>query len=322
MTNHRKADGTVGHERRIIVLNELISVIVPVYNVAPYLEKCIDTIISQSYYELEILLIDDGSTDDSGKICDAYKAIDSRVSVIHQDNRGLSAARNIGIDNAHGNWLFFVDSDDILRDDAIEALYQTAKFNGVKMVVGDYQEFETYIEFKDSQDFNVETLSVEEALKELIINQPGRWVTVWAKIYDRKLFDGIRFPLGRVYEDTYIMHLLLEKAGRIAKLNHKIYGYRQSQNSIMGTYGLSKINDLYTAYLLRIDFLRKNRYFDLYQQQKNLMEWKLHEKYMKADKVEKKEWCKIYRKYYFNNFGSFTWKYRIIGFVNCVLHKM
>ena len=214
---------------------------------------------------MEILLIDDGSTEDSGKICDAYKAIDSRVSVIHQDNRGLSAARNIGIDNAHGSWLFVVDSDDILRDDAIEALYQTAKFNGVKMVVGDYQEFETYIEFKDSQDFNVETLSVEEPLTELIINQPGRCVTVWAKIYDRKLFDGIRFPLGRVYEDTYIMHLLLEKAGRIAKLNHKIYGYRQSQNSIMGTYGLSKINDLYTAYLLRIDFLRKNRYFDLYQ---------------------------------------------------------
>ena len=304
------------------VLNELISVIIPIYNTENYLEECIDSICAQTYDKLEIILVNDGSTDYSEQICKEYASKDNRINVISKKIGGLSDARNVGIDISHGNWLVFVDSDDVLCDDAIEVLYQTAKSQGTKMVVGDYQEFDTYVNFMYDRNYNVETLSVEDALKELIIKQPARWVTAWAKIYDRKLFEEIRFPVGRIYEDTYVMHLLLEKAECIAKLEYKIYCYRQSPNSIMGTYGLTKIDDLYTAYLLRIDFLREHGYSILYQQQKEWLEWILHHKYMEADKIEKKEWCKIYRKYYRSNFWTFTWKYRIIGFANCILHKM
>lgn len=301
---------------------ELISVIIPVYNTENFLKECLDSVCAQTYEKLEIILINDGSTDYSEQICNEYANKDNRIKVINKKNTGPSDTRNIGIDISRGNWLVFVDSDDILCDDAIEVLYRTAKCKGTKMVVGDYQEFDTYVNFENDRNFNVEVLSVEDALEELLINQSGRWVTTWAKIYDRNLFEEIRFPVGRIYEDTYVMHLLFEKAGRIAKLDYKLYCYRQSSNSIMGVYGFNKIDDLYTAYLLRMDFLREHNYLALYQQQKDLLEWRLHHKYMEANNIVKKEWCKIYRKYYRSNFGTFTWKYRIIGFANCILHKM
>lgn len=308
--------------RGLILEYELISVIIPIYNTENYLKECLDSVCAQTYEKLEIILINDGSTDRSEQICKKYASKDNRIKVISKKNGGISDARNVGIDISHGNWLVFVDSDDVLCDDAIEVLYQTAKSQGTKMVVGDYQEFETYVDFEHYRNYCVEMLSIEDALEELIIKQPARWVTMWAKIYDRNLFEGIRFPVGRIYEDTYVMHLLIAKAGRIAKLEYKIYFYRQSTNSIMRTYELTWFDDLYMAYLFRLDFLRKHDYLNLYQQQKAWLEWMMHHKYMEANKIEKKEWCKIYRKYYRSNFWTFTWKYRIIGFVNCILHKM
>lgn len=304
------------------LLKELVSVIIPVYNAENFLEKCLDSVCIQTYDNLEIILVNDGSTDHSGQICNEYARKDKRIKVINKKNTGISDTRNVGINISRGNWLVFVDSDDVLRENAIEVLYQTAKAKGVKMVVGDYQEFDIDAKFENDRNYNVEMLSVEDALEELIIKQPERWVTMWAKIFDQNLFEGIRFPLGRIYEDTYVMHLLLEKAGCIAKLDYKVYCYRQLSNSIMGTYGMNKIDDLYTAYLLRTDFLRKHNYLTLYQQQKDLLEWNLHHRYMESDKIMQKELCEVYRKYYRKNFWSFTWKYRIVGFANCILHKM
>ena len=179
-------------------LKELVSVIIPVYNTENFLEECLDSVCTQTYDKLEIILVNDGSTDYSEQICNEYAGKDNRIKVINKKNTGISDTRNVGICSSHGNWLVFLDSDDVLRDDAIEVLYRTAKYKGTKMVVGDYQEFDTYVNFENDRNFNVEVLSVEDTLEELLIKQPGRWVTTWAKIYDRNLFEEIRFPVGQI----------------------------------------------------------------------------------------------------------------------------
>ena len=194
----------------VIKMQELISVIVPVYNASPYLVECIESITNQTYSNLEILLINDGSTDISGGICDEYAKKDSRIIVFHQNNQGLSAARNKGIENAVGQYLIFVDSDDVLRAEAITILYDAVKKMNVKMGVGNY--CRDISEFCNIQRYDITKISTEEALEKLIIEDPARWVTACWKIYHKSLFEGIRYPLGRIYEDTYVMHMLLENA--------------------------------------------------------------------------------------------------------------
>lgn len=216
---------------------ELVSVIIPVYNVFSYLSQCVDSVISQTYQTIEIILVDDGSTDESGKICDDYARKDKRISVIHQKNGGLSAARNTGIKNANGKYIFFVDSDDCIAKDTIEKMVSNQKVNNADVVICNFK-------YMNSND-NAKTES--NLLRKSYTNWDTH--TFWNyyfqsqysfiftiacnKLYKRRLLDNLRFPVGKLNEDDYFANSLFFKKLKINYINDELYVYRQRENSIM-----------------------------------------------------------------------------------------
>lgn len=209
---------------------ELVSIIVPVYNVENYLEKCIQSICSQTYKNLEIILSDDGSTDQSGKICDKYACMDSRIKVIHKKNGGLSDARNAGIAIATGRYYMFVDSDDFIAPDTAENLYSAAITHHCEIAVCNMVRiFEdgTTEPFYNPTDKLI-VLDNEQRFETL--NQPS----VCNKLFLADLFKGIRFPKGKFYEDTFVYHELAYKAKIIVLTGYNGYYYLSRKDSILG----------------------------------------------------------------------------------------
>ena len=211
-----------------------ISVIVPIYNVCEYLDRVITSLIDSTYKNLEIILIDDGSTDDSGKICDKYKSIDKRIKVIHKKNEGVSVARNVGLKEATGDFIGFVDSDDLISKDMFKILFENIiKTNSDISICN-------YITFKDNLpkytiSNNVQVFNKIDSLKELISD--GKITNfLWNKLFKKELFNDIDFPRGKIYEDMYILPKVFEKIERICYTDSKLYGYYQRQNSYVNTY--------------------------------------------------------------------------------------
>ena len=211
----------------------LISVIVPVYNVESLLERCVDSILGQTYEALEVILVDDGSKDRSGAICDAYAAKDSRVRVIHKENGGLSSARNAGIDAAKGTFLAFVDSDDWIERDAYAGMLEAALRQDVKLVcAGRYDVMsETGAREIGLCPQREEVISAEELLGRIFI-----WdqcdSAAWDKLYHASLFHELRYPLGKTSEDIPVTYLLALRAGRVAMHSKPIYNYYHRAGSI------------------------------------------------------------------------------------------
>lgn len=236
--------------------HELISVVVPVYNVERYLDKCIQSICSQSYRDLEIILSDDGSTDSSGTICDAWAEKDPRIRVIHKENGGLSDARNAGIDIALGNWYAFVDSDDFLAEDAIESMHAAAVEHNCRMAVCNmrriYEDGETEAFYCPVTEPAV--LRGNERFETL--KQPS----VCNKLFHRELFADVRFPKGKFYEDTFVYHILAHRADAIALTGRDGYFYLSRRNSILGspTY-TDRYFDRIEAVYLRMSYLIDNQ---------------------------------------------------------------
>ncbi len=209
----------------------LISVIVPVYNVERYLAKCIDSILAQTYPSLEIILVDDGSKDSSGAICDSYAKKDSRIRVIHKENGGLSDARNRGIEEARGEYLGFIDSDDYIDPDMYEVLYETLERHGADMsMCGVYELYDGQAaeQVPEISDFGCTS---EEAMK-IVIDGQINYAYAVNKLYKRELFDGIRYPVGKIIEDAFVILFLLEKTKKVALTNAKKYYYFHRENSI------------------------------------------------------------------------------------------
>ena len=183
----------------------MISVIVPVYNVEPYLEKCLDSIIGQTYKDLDILVIDDGSTDHSDEICDKYAEKDKRIKVFHTENRGLSAARNLGLENAKGEYIGLVDSDDWIEQDMFEALL--SKIEETAADVAECGSFVDYPEKSIKRTAIQQVVQSEESIEALL---HGRISTqVWNKLYNRSCFENVRFPDGRSFEDIATTHKII-----------------------------------------------------------------------------------------------------------------
>ena len=212
----------------------LISVIVPVYNVADFLDQCLDSIVNQTYRNLEILVVDDGSTDGSGDLCDQWAQRDSRIRVFHQPNGGLSAARNTALDEMQGELVMMVDSDDLLHPDSTTALQQLLARHQADIAVGGYVPFtgSEPVWPASAADGPERDYDQRQALL-TVLYQQGLTHSAWGRIYKAELFDGIRYPVGRYYEDFAIIYPLLKKCQRVVKVDRPLYGYRQRENSIL-----------------------------------------------------------------------------------------
>ena len=214
----------------------LITVIVPCYCVENFLPRCIESIIKQTYINLEIFLIDDGSPDNCGSICEQYAAIDNRIIVIHKENGGLSDARNTAIEQASGKWITFIDSDDYVTNDYVEILYDLVKKYNCKMSIADWKIFQ--IGNEPSIDANKKREEIfftsRDALEDMF-NQNHFDNSACVKLYSRDLFDGIRFPKGMLFEDLLTtFKLMLKCDSGIAYSNRIIYYYMFRPTSIEG----------------------------------------------------------------------------------------
>lgn len=214
--------------------NELISVIVPVYNVENYLSRCVDSIINQTYSNLEIILVDDGSTDSSGIICDEYKKKDKRITVIHQENGGVSSARNRALDIIKGKYVVFSDSDDFVSKDYIMYLYKLLlKYKSDISICGLQSVGEKYAVQNKREKSIVRVYDSRTAL-EMLCYQKEIANAPWGKMYKASLFNDIRYPVGRAYsEDLITTYKLIDKSAKIVKGSKKIYFYYQRTDSVM-----------------------------------------------------------------------------------------
>lgn len=230
----------------------LISVIVPVYNVAPYLRRCVDSILNQTYKNLEIILVDDGSHDNSPLICDGYAEKDSRVKVFHKINGGLSDARNTGLEISSGEFLSFVDGDDVIHPDFINKLFNGIKETKKEIAICLFQFFSDYMSlvFK-SNGVPIRVLSLRSLMEDYCSLTPEKstpLISCCTKLYHRSLFENLRFPIGRIYEDAYVSYRLLDDAGEAALVPEPLYGYYMRSNSIMGQKEKHSSKDVFKPY--------------------------------------------------------------------------
>lgn len=220
----------------------LVSVIVPCYKVEQYLPKCIDSIIAQTYENLEIWLVDDGSPDRCGEICDEYAEKDKRLNVIHKENGGLSDARNAAIDRATGEWITFVDSDDYVAEDYVETLYRLVEKYDCEVAVAWHMTFNEGEVPKRLAHSSIEEKMEPLSAVEQMFYQEKFDTAAWAKLYHRRLFaTGIRYPKGLLYEDLPTTYLLMLESKGVAFTNKVIYYYLLRASSIEGEYTPKKI---------------------------------------------------------------------------------
>jgi glycosyltransferase involved in cell wall biosynthesis len=225
-----------------------LSIIVPIYNVENYVRQCINSILNQTYTNFELILVDDGSTDKSGKICDEYSIKDTRIKVIHKENGGLSSARNSGLDIATGDLIGFIDGDDFIEDDMYEVMYQLlVEFNADIVECNFKKVMEKSLnplENDEIYDGKIEIGDNWFALKKLL-EQPIRNVA-WNKLYKRELFVNLRYP-NKLYEDGFLTYKLFYKQKKYVFVNLDKYNYVQREDSIMGkqrTYTLKNLDGL------------------------------------------------------------------------------
>lgn len=214
-------------------MEEKISIVVPVYNVEQYLKKCVESILAQTISNIEIILVDDGSTDQSGVICDELSEQDGRIKVIHQKNSGLSGARNTGIEVAQGRYIAFVDSDDYVAEDYIEVMLERLlEYNADISVCGIMRFYENEKIILDDGKRSVSVYNGVQALENNLYQREIENNAV-AKLYKIELFKNIRFPVGKLYEDLGTTYRLLDISGKVVVDTRKKYFYLQRSNSIM-----------------------------------------------------------------------------------------
>lgn len=237
--------------------NDLISVIVPVYNVEKYLPQCINSILNQTITNLEIILVDDGSLDNSGKICDEFAKKDNRIIVIHKENNGLSSARNAGLEIAKGNYIGFVDSDDWLDENMYETLLKLIKDNDSDISCCKFfktANSEEKIPVVDSEI--IQSFNNIEGLNNFYTDLYTQTVVAWNKLYKRKLFDNVIYPTGKIHEDEGTTYKLFYKTNKITYTNKPMYYYRTTPNSITTRKFNKKRLDIIDVYDEKIKFIK------------------------------------------------------------------
>ena len=248
---------------------ELITIIIPIYKVEKQLRKCIDSIVNQSYKNLEIILVDDGSPDDCPKICDEYAAKDSRIIVIHKENGGLSSARNAGIEIATGNYIAFVDSDDYIHENMYENMLKLLVNNGADVCICNYEyvdEYNNLFPIHFTSPIKDEILNANQLFQKL--EEPFSWyyITAWNKLYKKVILDKETFPVGKIHEDEFSIHHIIGKCNKIVCTSKKYYYYVQRNGSIMSQRNtnseLDKVEALLDRYKYYCTINQKNsKYF-------------------------------------------------------------
>ena len=242
-----------------------VSIIVPVYQVENYIRQCVDSILAQTFTDFELILVDDGSKDQSGKICDEYAGMDERVKVIHKKNGGLSDARNRGMDQAVGNYFMFVDSDDYIAPTMVECLHKNILHEYADIAVCNFLYF-----FENDREKNFSTNIKSETLwgTEIFYNRKnernyGIWTVAWNKLYKRATFGNIRFRFGKYHEDEFWANDIYQMNIKVITIPECLYYYRQRDNSIMGKKSMKRNFDIIEALQERIDiYLKEQKYSD------------------------------------------------------------
>ena len=222
---------------------KLVSIIIPVYNVELFLDSCLKSVIDQTYKNIEILLINDGSTDNSANICIDYSKIDSRIKVFNKENGGLSDARNYGLNYAKGEYVFFLDSDDLLQSNTIEILYKYLKNNSI--VICELDRFKNNYSY-DSSNIIINEYTPKEYFSSILELNNNTYAC--GNLIPRQFLNDIRFIKGRYFEDMATMYYIYHKCSKIMKMNLKMYKYRYNPNSIIHTINTKKIDDCLYIY--------------------------------------------------------------------------
>lgn len=246
---------------------DLVSIIVPVYKVEKYLKECLESVINQTYRNLEIILVDDGSPDNCGKICDEYAKKDERVRVIHKENGGLSSARNAGLDISNGEYISFVDSDDVIDKRFIEILHNVCIENNCDIAECDFKRFKDEIERENIVNSEIKVISAFEMQNKLFVDgESTQTVIICNKLYKRYLFKNIKFPTGKIHEDESTTYKILYSCDTgVVVTNLKLYYYRENVSSITGKKFNIKRLDILDAYEERKNFYKEKGEDELYK---------------------------------------------------------
>ena len=312
-----------------------ISVIVPVYKVEPYIHKCVDSILAQTFSDYELILVDDGSPDTCGNICDEYAKKDARIRVIHKENGGLSDARNAGMKIACGEYVIFIDSDDYIKPNFVEILYRACVSHKADVAMCGYvtvdEQGNNIKNYYPNEPQNIEVVTGRTLLhyfykEDGVVNQ-----VVWNKIYKKSLFNKLKFQKGRYYEDGYIIAPLFWNVKKIAIVRNTLYYYVQRKNSIMNSkINTKKIIDSNDSYKYRIEFFKERSYLLYMKAIGDYLNWILRttKKYPRK-KIGKKMFKYLqdnYRFFYSQTKHSESMKYKVrngLAYVNLnILYKL
>lgn len=244
-----------------------ISVIVPVYKVEKFIHRCVDSILDQTFTDFELILVDDGSPDNCGKICDEYAEKDSRIHVIHQENGGLSAARNAGIDwsfaNSNSEWITFVDSDDWVHPQMLAMFYEVATKERINFVLCKYQQTQNMMQHSRYDNIKYSIKKSEEAYVEnYSVAMPA-----WGKFYHKIIFNTHRFLIGKLHEDAFFTYKVLFEHPKIAIIDFPLYFYFINENSITHSPWTPKRLDEVDAHEEQLEYLKMNLYEDAYKRE-------------------------------------------------------
>lgn len=308
----------------------MISVIVPVYNVEKYIDKCIESILCQTWKDFELILVNDGSTDASGEICSQFAKKDRRIRVFEQQNKGLSGARNTGTKQAKGEYLTYIDSDDFIHPEYLEVLYKTAVDNQTEVAACAYQNC------LEGEGFGWKKEKVEqptictgrEAVFRIVRDNSRQMIVAWGKIYHADLKEMLIYPEGKVHEDEFVTYKVLYAAEKVSIVDRPLYAYVQRKESIINTsYSKKRLHKLY-ALNEAIKFFEAQRDVELrdialkrYLLNIQIAWYRVH-KHMKEQEKLLQELCKEWQKEYQNSGKIILKKCSIVDVISIVAFKI
>lgn len=305
-----------------------ISVIVPVYKVESYLDRCVQSVLNQTFSDFELILVDDGSPDRCGAMCDNWATKDARIHVIHKENGGLSDARNAGINwaftNSNSEWLSFIDSDDWVHEKYLERLYQAAVDHRVGVSACNYITTHGEQPIIDNPSTTPIVLLPEMFYREYGID------SAWGKLYQKALFRHVRYPIGKIYEDTFTTHKLVFQCDQIAWSKVPLYMYYMGGTSITRSKWKPKQLDLLEAFREHVAFFVDNHFHEAAQRAAKRNMWAIAYQYVSVSRSEytkgeqrhyhkkiRQEWKE--RRAYFHNELSLSYAYIFVNMAGCLL---